>query len=47
MDAKAYWQLFLDTGAPEAYLMYTQALKSEGAYVPEHHSTGTSYQRLQ
>lgn len=32
MNAKDYWQLFLETGAPEAYLMYTKQLKSE-----EHH----------
>ena len=47
MDAKEYWQLFLETGAPEIYMMYTQALKSEGSYVPEHHSLGAESQRLQ
>ena len=29
MKSTDYWQLFLDTGAPEAYLMYTKQLKSE------------------
>ena len=47
MDAKEYWQLFLETGAPEVYMMYTQALKSEGNYVPEHQSIGAESQRLQ
>jgi hypothetical protein len=30
------WQLFLDTGAPEAYLMYVNALKTEGNHVSDH-----------
>lgn len=25
MDSKLYWSLFLDTGAPEAYLLYRAA----------------------
>ena len=36
MDAKNYWQLFLDTGAPEAYLLYLQQQKKEEVYVPDH-----------
>ena len=36
MDARVYWNLFLETGAPEAYLMYTKALKSEGIHVSDH-----------
>ena len=33
MNAVDYWQLFLETGAPEAYLMYHQAQKSEEPHV--------------
>ena len=33
MNAFDYWQLFLETGAPEAYLMYTKAMKTEGKHV--------------
>ena len=33
MNAGDYWQLFLETGAPEAYLMYSKQLKSEAADV--------------
>ena len=33
MRSADYWQLFLDTGAPEAYMMYANALKSEDKYV--------------
>ena len=33
MKSLDYWNLFLETGAPEAYLLYTNALKSEGNHV--------------
>ena len=33
MYANDYWQLFLETGAPEAYLMYSRQRKSEDRYV--------------
>ena len=29
MEATDYWQLFLETGAPEAYLMYSAQRRSE------------------
>ena len=35
MDAANYWQLFMETGAPEMYLLYQQALKSEGDHVSD------------
>ena len=33
MNAMDFWQLFLETGAPEAYLMYSKQMKSEARYV--------------
>ena len=33
MNAGDYWQLFLETGAPEAYLLYSRQVKSEAQYV--------------
>ena len=36
MEAKEYWQLFLETGAPEAYLLYSKQVKSEAQYVLDH-----------
>ena len=36
MDAMNLWQLFLDTGAPEVYLLYLEQRKLEGTYVPDH-----------
>lgn len=36
MNAAEYWKMFLETGAPEVYLMYTSALKTEEANVSDH-----------
>ena len=36
MNAKDYWSLFVETGAPEAYLSYTNALKMEEKNVSDH-----------
>lgn len=36
MNAAEYWKMFLETGAPEVYLMYTSALKMEEANVSDH-----------
>ncbi len=47
MNSTDYWQLFLETGAPEAYLMYQNRLKWEGNYVsddPGDRSTGHGLQ---
>ena len=33
MNAANYWQLFLETGAPEMYLLYQQARKTEETHV--------------
>lgn len=40
MNAKDYWQIFLETGAPEAYLLYSKAMKMEGTHVLD--NTGAS-----
>ena len=47
MRAKDYWQIFLETGAPEAYLMYTYALKLEAIHVPDDPGVGAAYHGLQ
>ena len=36
MNANDCWQLFLETGAPEAYLMYSKLLKAEEGHVSDH-----------
>lgn len=35
MNAANYWQLFLDTGAPEMYLLYQRAKRTEEDYVSD------------
>ena len=33
MNAMDYWQLFLETGAPEMYLLYSKKMESEACHV--------------
>lgn len=40
MDAKDYWQMFLETGVPEYYLLYSKSMKAEVAHVPDDTLTG-------
>ena len=47
MNAQDYWQLFLETGAPEAYLMYSKQLKSEADYVFNDSGSGPAGNGLQ
>lgn len=47
MDAKDLWQLFLDTGAPEVYLMYNKAKNMEEDRVFNDEGTGASSHSLQ
>ena len=35
MNAMDYWHLFLETGAPELYLLYTNARSKEEAHVSD------------
>lgn len=47
MNAAEYWQVFLETGAPEMYLLYNQAKRMEEAHVPDNTSVGAAYHRIQ
>lgn len=47
MTANDYWNLFLLTGAPEAYLLYNQARKMEKQNVSENTGTGAQSHGLQ
>ena len=47
MDASDYWRLFLETGAPEMYLMYSRALKMEAENVSDHTGPGAAGHGLQ
>lgn len=47
MNAKDYWDVFLETGAPEAYLLYARALKMEAADVSDNPGVGSAGYGLQ
>lgn len=40
MNAQNFWNVFLETGAPEMYLLYSRARKLEETYVPDHPGSG-------
>ncbi len=47
MDAQTLWQVFLETGAPEAYLLYNKVKHMEERYVPDAQRSGASDHGLQ
>ncbi len=46
MDAENLWHCFLETGAPEYYLLYKTAVKSEGTHVSENRGACAAGSRL-
>ncbi len=47
MNANEYWDVFIETGAPEIYLLYKQARKMEDTDVFDRTWAGASGDRLQ
>ena len=47
MEAKHIWQLFVDTGAPELYMLYNMARKAEENHVSYDSGTGTESHTVQ
>ena len=47
MNAQDFWNIFLETGAPEVYLLYTKALKMEEKHVFDDTGIGSSGHGLQ
>lgn len=47
MNKQELWQLFLETGAPEAYLLYNRAKRMELSHVSDNQSTGIAPDGLQ
>ena len=47
MQSQNYWQLFLETGAPEMYLLYHQAKRLEEGYVSDSPGVSASGYKLQ
>lgn len=46
MNANAFWNVFLTTGAPEAYLLYANARRMEESNVSECAGSGSESYRL-
>lgn len=47
MKADDLWNLFMETGAPELYLMYHKAKKTEACHVSDDTGTCPAGHRLQ
>lgn len=47
MNAQDYWTMFLETGAPEMYLLFNQARRMEESNVCNDPGVGSSGIRLQ
>ena len=47
MTSQDYWQMFLETGAPELYLLYNKARKTEMTYVSDNPGPGAAGHSLQ
>ena len=47
MNAKNYWELFLETGAPEMYLLFNEARRMEDVDVLDDSGLGASCHGLQ
>lgn len=47
MNAKELWQIFMETGAPEVYLLYHRALDTEEMHVYDDPGPGAAGHGLQ
>ena len=47
MDSQNLWQLFLETGSPEIYMLYNSAKRMENVHVPDNKGTGITDLKLQ
>ena len=47
MNADNFWQVFLDTGSPEMYLLYSKAKKMEGLHVLDDQGFNSAGNKLQ
>lgn len=47
MNAQDYWQIFLETGAPEMYLLYNNARRMEEFHVLDDSRPGFTGHTLQ
>lgn len=46
MDSQTFWQMFLDTGAPEMYMLYNTLRKMEDVHVSDDTGLGAANNTL-
>ena len=46
MESQDYWKLFMETGAPEMYLFYHHARKTESKHVFDDSGSGPAGRKL-
>ena len=47
MNTENLWQIFLETGSPEMYLLYSKAKKMEGLHVLDNQRLDSTGHKLQ
>ena len=47
MDSQNLWQIFMETGAPEMYILYSQVRKMEDVHVLDDQRLGCEGYKLQ
>ena len=47
MNAQDYWKIFLETGAPEMYLLFSRERKMEASHVLDNTGIGAACYGLQ
>lgn len=47
MDSQNLWQIFLETGSPEIYMLYNSIRRMENGHVPDYKGTGAAQHELQ
>lgn len=47
MDSQSLWRMFMQTGSPEMYLLYTEAKRMEERSVFDGQGTGDARHQLQ
>lgn len=47
MNAQTFWQLFMETGAPEMYMLYNKLRKMEDVHVSDDTGAGVADNTLQ
>ena len=47
MNSQALWNMFLQTGSPELYVLFKHACKLEDSHASDDQGSGTSFNSIQ